>query len=170
MVKKTLRQHLDEKIKITANGCWEWVGARNNKGYGTLCIRIDGIHRPWLAHRLVYELYRGPIPNGLPLDHLCKNRACVNPAHLEPVTTAENNRRSPQIKKTGWKRNLAGLAFGIEASATARRAKTHCKRGHPLSGDNLTIDKHGWRYCRACDNERERLRRIGRSIRSQGGN
>ena len=69
--------------------CWEWDGSRTNLGYGR--IDIDG--RTFLAHRLVYERRVGPIPAGLQLDHLCRNPGCVNPAHLEPVTSRENRLR-----------------------------------------------------------------------------
>lgn len=70
--------------------CWISTGARNRKGYAR--SQRNGVHTG--AHRVSYEQHRGPIPDGLPLDHLCKQRPCINPDHLEPVTTAENNRRS----------------------------------------------------------------------------
>lgn len=82
------------KFKIEACGyetpCWIWQAALNSGGYGTT---TDGSGRGVMAHRLVYEHYRGTIPEGLFLDHLCRNPACVNPDHLEPVTNSENVRR-----------------------------------------------------------------------------
>lgn len=91
--------------------------------------------QPGNAHRVGYELYVGKIPDGLMLDHLCRNRCCVNPKHLEPVTNLENVRR--------------GIA--AQRNREIRLAMTHCKRGHPLSGDNLYINPgSGQRVCRSC--------------------
>ncbi len=82
------------KIEFT-DTCWLWTGA-TTKGYGQLGFKIKGELKIFQAHRLAYRFWVGPIPCGLPLDHdkaVCKNRNCVKPEHLEPVTTAENNRR-----------------------------------------------------------------------------
>ena len=103
-------------------------GPLDDKGYGRV-YRDGRNHR---AHKLAYEDAHGPVPEGLVLDHLCRNRACVNPAHLEPVTPAENLRRSPI------------------APATINRSKTHCPSGHEYSAENTRIDRDGWRRCRAC--------------------
>lgn len=108
--------------------CWLWQGDLNSQGYARLSLG----NRKRLMHRWAYEWLIGAIPDRLTLDHLCRVRRCVNPAHLEPVTQQENALRG----------------------ARARR-KTHCKRGHPLSGLNVYTQSGGGRDCRTC----RRLRR-----------
>jgi hypothetical protein len=113
---------------LLGNGCWEWTGAHLKDGYSR--FKVDG--RTVLAHRCAYELAVGPIPDGLTLDHLCRNRGCVNPAHLEPVTQRENTMRSP----------VAAAALNV--------AKTHCINGHAFVGENLRLRIRGGRDCRIC--------------------
>ena len=122
-------KYFSKKISILENGCWEWTARRFSNGYGQFW---DGA-RNRLAHRWSYEHHVGSIPDDLCLDHLCRNRACVNPEHLEPVTLGEHLRRGDTI--------------------TARRAaQTHCIHGHALSGNNLIRRRNGTRHCRECQN------------------
>lgn len=113
------------KVVVVEN-CWEWCGC-TSRGYGQFYMGKK-IHA---AHRVSYELSVGPIPNGLTLDHLCRNRRCVNPSHLEPVTLKENVRRG-------------------RGPAAGNFRKTHCPQGHPLLGDNLVV-RRGWRECKTCN-------------------
>lgn len=113
--------------------CWEWMGSRLPNGYGH-CV-LDGVYFP--SYRMAYELAVGPIPLGLEIDHLCRNRACVRPSHLEVVDHRTNI--------------LRGDTFA------ARQAKqTHCLRGHELSGDNL-ITRKNHRSCKTCRRAQGRM-------------
>lgn len=92
------------RIQKTPAGCWVWTGAKTSAGYGMIQAgekSAAGNHVPVYAHRVAYELHVGPIPAGLTIDHLCRNRACVNPTHLEPVTSAENTRRAWAARRLG---------------------------------------------------------------------
>lgn len=119
--------------------CWLWGGDKNQGGYGIFHWR--GKHG--VAHRFAYESFIGPIPKGLKLDHLCRVRDCVNPAHLEPVTQQENCKRG----ETG------------RISGDRNAAKTHCKQGHEFSKENTDYYKNKpGRRCRTCHRIRERIR------------
>ena len=120
-----------KKVKL-GQFCWEWISAKTPHGYGVMTVDRKVIY----AHRFSYEIFKGKIPEGLHLDHLCRNPSCVNPGHLEAVTHAEN------------------MARGFPAT------KTHCKRGHLLGGDNLRITKAGQRWCRACHYLRNPLKNV----------
>lgn len=119
---------------ITDAGCWQWTGGTNGVGYGVVTVR----YRRYYVHRLSYQLAAGFVPTGLVIDHLCRNTSCLNPEHLEPVTHAQNVRRSP----------LVG-------------AKAHCRHGHAFTPENTYVSPAGARQCRAC------LRRRSREIRAR---
>lgn len=112
--------------------CWPWKNVPRSDGYGTF-----GVNPSRGAHRVAYELANGPIPDGLVIDHLCRNRICVNPAHLEAVTQRENVLRSPITMPH------------------VNRAKTHCPEGHPYSPENTYVRSSGKRECRTCRASRQ---------------
>lgn len=130
--------------KVTVEwDCWTWTGALTSRGYS--CLDVGG--KRVLGHRHVYELLVGPIPDGLTIDHLCRNKRCINPAHLEPVTQAVNNARKPP--------------------------RDTCAKGHRMEGVNLRIKVRAngrtQRECRACQIEWTRAsyqRLTNRKLRS----
>lgn len=137
---------------VPGNGdCWGWDSTHLD-GYGQYRITENRRRRTVAAHRYSYEQLIGPIPAGLELDHLCRNRGCVNPYHLDPVTHAVNAARSP----------LMGKANGL---------KTHCKRGHEFTPENTRVARqmNGYsgtgRWCRACDRVRAQKYRAAKEAR-----
>lgn len=127
----TLHERIEQKyIPEPNSGCWLWTGALSTGGYGM----IGTNKKVRYAHKLLFEEKFGPVPEGLELDHLCRVRGCVNPDHLEAVTRRENIMR------------------GIGPSAMQAK-QTHCKNGHPLSGENLVTNKGKYgpmRQCKTC--------------------
>ena len=114
------------------SGCWLWMGYTSPAGYGVFAPNAEIRNKQ--AHRVAYELFRGPIPSGLVIDHLCRMRCCVNPDHLEPVTQRVNSQR--------------GTSGAV--AAARMRAKTHCPYGHPYSTENTLIEYGDKRRCRTC--------------------
>lgn len=118
------------RVEISSNNCWNWCGPLNKGGYGL--SSIDG--KRTLAHRAFWLFDQGPIPDGMDLDHLCRNRNCINPAHMEIVTRSVNLRR------------------GFEARG--------CKNGHPFNGDDFSIvnrsDGSTERRCKICHRARNK--------------
>jgi HNH endonuclease len=123
------KARLQRKFTIT-DGCWEWVGSFDGKGYGKFFLA----GKSYRAHRVTYEFYVGPIPDGLVIDHLCRNKRCVNPEHMEPVTQVENAKRGMYTE--------------------------FCKAGlHSLEDErNLLASKNGRRRCKHCCAARQRAR------------
>ena len=119
-----VEQKIRQRHRVTAEGCWEWTRGRDKNGYGFV---TGGGSK--LAHRVSYEVFVGPIPEGLTLDHLCRNTSCINPDHLEPVTHRENVLRGKVSR--------------------LRDFPTHCKNGHPYDEAN-TYWLRGARQCKAC--------------------
>ena len=151
LVKKIIATHIEAfissmrrfwaKVEVCPNGCWEWRGATNGKGYG----QFWNGERAIPAHRFLYELFIKKIDGDLEIDHLCRNQKCVNPSHLEAVTHRENLRRG--MGRQHWLR------------------KTHCKHGHPFNEEN-TYTRPGtiWRDCRICHKRWSRETRLRKSL------
>lgn len=154
---------------VKTDSCWLWTGSRDVHGYGRFWPTME---RQYLAHRYSYELILGPIPDGFSLDHLCRVPSCVYPAHLEPVTHAENMRRGGQARRAARNGNrLCGHPWeeGTKRCAECHRVKenvryarkrgegfipirerTHCKHGHEFTPENTYLNRGKYRQCRTC--------------------
>lgn len=134
------RRNLDTWLatvqRIMPDDCWNWPWSKSANGYGKLQLADRRLH---LAHRVIYERVRGPIPPDLQLDHICRNRRCCNPDHLEAVSQRTNA--------------LRGVSF-----AAVNAAKTHCVNGHEYTLDNTYVHG-GYRHCRLCRTTADRRRR-----------
>lgn len=144
-----LRERLMKYVRVERD-CWIWTGAIDKGGYGRVSY---GHANCALAHRLAYNTFIEPVPDYLTLDHLCRNRACINPLHLEPVTKKVNCTRG-----LSGKHGKGGLFW---------RAKTHCPKGHPYDLLNTYFNKKGHRFCRLCHRHRA-IKRYWR-LKLEGG-
>lgn len=164
------RKFIESKYTPEPNtGCWLWTGYIRDTGYGG----FERENKAILAHRFVYEALVGAIPAGLHLDHLCRVRCCVNPAHLEPVTAAVNNQRAVPFRpikaicvnghskvpgsncdmclKAGRRKHKAAIKAARHARGLRHNAsKTHCVRGHEFTPENTATLKSGHRHCYTC--------------------
>jgi hypothetical protein len=137
----SVRERIAAGVVHDDSDCWLWQGVTHETGYALINVK----NTTRRAHRVAYEAFVGPIPDGLTLDHLCRVRHCVNPAHLEPVTMRENLMRG-------------------DSPAAVNVRKTHCPKGHPYSGDNLYVFKG--RNCRTCRVEATRRWRARQKARA----
>ena len=127
------KQRFMSKVKVVIDGCWEWEGSTDRHGYGYFWF-AGKIRK---AHRFSYTLCMRDIPEGLTIDHLCRNPACVNPQHLEPVTQKENVNRGER-----W---------------TEEKRATHCPQGHAYAPDNAYINADtGYKWCKICKLQRQK--------------
>ena len=137
-----LPERIVRKFTHDESGCWVWTAYKNDDGYGVVWDGNVGKTRK--AHQVLYELAKGPIPDGLEIDHLCSNRACINPDHLEAVAHLENVRRGTTGQGGNWQKD-----------------KTVCPQGHPYSVENTYAyppgsRQPGGRKCRTCHRIQQR--------------
>ena len=130
-----------DRVRLFPQGadgeCWEWPMSRGSHGYGQIGWhdRERGRSTMTTAQRASWEAFRGPIPDDMTVDHLCRNRACWNPVHLRLLSLAENGR-----------------------DGSPNTSKTHCPQGHRYDDRNTYVGREGWRQCRACNRDRARER------------
>lgn len=133
-----LRERFEAKVKRSEHGCWRWLGPHSVGGYGFL-RNADGGQD--YAHRAAYRLFVGEIPPGLEIDHLCRNKGCANPDHLEAVTHAENIRRMKPFSRP------------MDLGAV-------CRHGHARTLENIGVNNTGARFCRPCQRANVRASRL----------
>lgn len=141
---KYLAPYITNKFRIVESGCWEWTASKTNTGYGVVHTSLKNKSIRGLAHRVSYTAFKGDIPEGKSLDHLCRNTICINPSHLEPVTHRENIMRSPT------------------SACSLNAKKTHCKKGHEYTKENTyhrqRAGRRPERDCLTCRNIRNKER------------
>lgn len=146
----SLKERWANKVELReGERCFFWMGAADPRGYGK--IQVDG--QLLYAHRVSYELHKGLIPEGMYIDHRCSTPNCVNPAHLDAVSPGDNVRRT----------------YARGRGRNQHVGKTHCKRGHELTADNVYLPPNGaGRYCRRCGKIRQEKRKEKRRMKRAG--
>ena len=149
-------------VRDSGSDCWVWLGARITSGYGS----VGWAGRSMLIHRVAYTELVGPIPEGLTIDHVaasgCIHKTCLNPAHLEPVTNAENMSRAWDVRGRAkpYVPRTFPVRMVIDGEEVLRKGfRTHCPRGHEYTEENTYINKtSGERVCRTCRRQYDRNR------------
>lgn len=158
-------------MSVGPDGCWPWTRGHDSNGYGM--VRVDGRHDR--VHRVAYRLVKGTIPDGFTIDHLCRNRGCGNPTHLEAVSRGENVRRGGVFRRKEFCirghrldetrnrygncrlcGNLVHLRSYHNNKQLKGRLRTVCRNGHPLAGNNVRVMSDGERKCMTCARARNR--------------
>src|SRR5450631_2878208 len=161
---RTLSERFEAKV-VRGDGCWEWTGTHNQDGYALMAVvSTRAVRKFMVAHRYAYETEVGAVLEGMELDHLCRNRGCVNPAHVEPVTHQVNVKRG-RVAET----NREHVHRAQVAAAASWRARTHCPSGHEYNDVNTYITPKGHRLCRPCHAARELERYHSRRQRLRRG-
>ena len=131
MDERALPSHLLNKMVVADSGCWLWTASVRPSGYGQIWTRtVEGRRRLLSAHRAVWEAARGPVPDGLDLDHLCRVRTCVNPDHLEPVTRKTNILRGLAPAAANARKTVCDKGHQLQLLPTGRRGCPKCKRAY----------------------------------------
>lgn len=131
MIDRLNKENFFSKISVVKGGCWHFLGSIAKSGYGVVSIANGKRSKVMLAHRVSYLIFNGKLEEGLVIDHICRNRKCVNPDHLRQVTRNEN------------------VLENSESLQAKNAKKTHCPSGHEYNEKNTRI-YNGWRYCKAC--------------------